>query len=55
MKIFRSLFAKQHLYREELEYKLEHDADALIEQMADVSFVVHPDRPNSLAGGPRAD
>ena len=43
------------LYREELEYKLEHDADALIEQMADVSFVVHPDRPNSLAGGPRAD
>ena len=37
------------LYREELEYKLEHGADALIEQMATVSFVVHPDRPNSLA------
>ena len=36
------------LYREELEYKLEHDANALIEQMADVSFVVHPDRPNSM-------
>ena len=37
------------LYREELAYKLEHDADALIEQMAEVSFVVHPDRPNSVA------
>ena len=36
------------LYREELEYKLEHDANALIEQMADVSFVVHSDRPNSM-------
>ena len=36
------------LYREELEYKLAHDADALIEQMAEVSFVVRPDRPNSL-------
>ena len=36
------------LYREELEYKLEHDADALIEQMAEVSFVVSPDRPNSM-------
>ena len=36
------------LYREELEYKLEHDANAFIEQMADVSFVVHSDRPNSM-------
>ncbi len=36
------------IYREELEYKLEHGADALIEQMAEVSFVVHPDRPSSL-------
>ena len=36
------------LYREELEYKLEHDGDALIEKMADVSFVVHPDRLNSM-------
>ena len=33
------------LYREEVEYKLEYGADALIEQMAEVSFVVHPDRP----------
>ena len=36
------------LYREELEYKLEHDADTLIEQMAEVDFVVHPDRPSSM-------
>ena len=39
------------LYREELEYKLAHDADSLIEQMAEVSFVVRPDRPNSIADG----
>ena len=38
------------LYREELEYKLGHDADALIEELAQVSFVVRPDRPNSMAG-----
>ena len=37
------------LYREELEYKLEHDADALMEQMAEVSFVVCPDRRNTVA------
>lgn len=36
------------LYQEELEYKLEHDADALIEQMAEVSFVVYSDRPSSI-------
>ncbi len=36
------------LYREELEYKLAHDADALLERMAEVSFVVRPDRPNSF-------
>ena len=36
------------LYREEVEYKLEYGADALIEQMADVSFVVHPDRPTAF-------
>ena len=36
------------LYREELEYKLEHDADALLEQMAEVSFVVCPDRRNTV-------
>ena len=38
------------LYREELKYKLGHDADALIEGLAQVSFVVRPDRPNSMAG-----
>lgn len=32
------------LYRDELEYKLEHDAEALLDKMADVSFVVQPDR-----------
>ncbi len=37
------------LYREELEYKLEHDTDDLIEKMTGVDFVVCPDRPNSLA------
>ena len=33
------------LYKEEMEYKLKHDADALLEQMENVSFVVQPDRP----------
>ena len=32
------------LYRDELEYKLEHDAEALLVKMADVSFVVQTDR-----------
>ena len=36
------------LYREELDYKLEHGADALLEKMADVSFVVNPEQPKSL-------
>ena len=36
------------LYREEMEYKLEHDADALLERLAEVSFVVCPDRPSCL-------
>ena len=36
------------LYRNELEYKLEHGAEALIERMAAVDFVVHPDRPGSM-------
>ena len=39
------------LYREEMAYKLEHDADALLEKMADVSFVVDPNRPNSMKKG----
>ena len=36
------------LYREEMEYKLEHDADTLLEKMAEVDFVVDPDRPNCM-------
>lgn len=36
------------LYRDAMEYKLEHGADALIEKMAEVSFVVQPERPNCL-------
>ena len=32
------------LYREELDYKLEHGADALLEKMANISFVANPIR-----------
>ena len=38
------------LYRDEMEYKLAHDADALLDKMADVSFVVDPSRRDVLAG-----
>ena len=37
------------LYRDELKYKLDHDADTLLEKMADVSFVVNPNRRDVLA------
>ncbi len=37
------------LYRNEIEYKLEHDADALLEKMAGISFVVNPTRRDVLA------
>ena len=36
------------LYRNELQYKVEHDADALLEKMADISFVVDPARRNAI-------
>lgn len=36
------------LYREELEYKLEHNAEALLEKLAEADFVVHPDWPADL-------
>lgn len=36
------------LYRNELQYKLEHDADALLEKMADISFVADPVRRNAI-------
>ena len=37
------------LYHNEVEYKMEHDADALLEKMADISFVVNPTRPDAVA------
>ena len=43
------------LYRNELKYKLEHDADALLEKMAGVSFVVNPTRQNAITRGTFAD
>ena len=36
------------LYRNELQYKLEHDADALLEKMAGIRFVVDPTRRNAI-------
>ena len=36
------------LYADELDYKLAHDADALLEKMAGISFVVHPNRPDAV-------
>ena len=39
------------LYRDELEYKLAYDAEALLEKMAGIGFVVQPDRPDALSGG----
>ena len=40
------------LYRDELEYKLAHDADALMDKMDGISFVVEPDRQNAITRGP---
>ena len=39
------------LYRDELEYKLAHGAEALLDKMEGISFVVHPDRPDALTMG----
>ena len=36
------------LYRNELEYKLRHDADALLDRMAGTDFVVETDRRNVI-------
>ena len=36
------------LYHNEMEYKMEHDADALLEKMAGISFVVNPTRQGCL-------
>ena len=39
------------LYRDELEYKLAHDADALLDKMNGISFVAEPDRQNAATSG----
>ena len=39
------------LYGDELDYKLAHDADALLDKMDDISFVVRPDRPDAITRG----
>ena len=39
------------LYRDELEYKLAHDADALLDKMEGISFVVEPDRQDAITRG----
>ena len=41
------------LYRDELEYKLEHDADALLEKMAGISFTVNSTRQDAITIGTR--
>ena len=38
------------LYRSEMEYKVDHGADALLDKLADTSFVIDPHRPDVLAG-----
>ena len=39
------------LYRDELDYKMEHDADALLDKMNGISFVVEPDRQDAITRG----
>ncbi len=39
------------LYQDELEYKLAHDADALLGKMNGISFVVEPDRQDAITRG----
>jgi len=39
------------LYADELDYKLEHDADALLNRMRGISFVVNPTRQNAITRG----
>ena len=43
------------LYRDELEYKLAHDADALLDKMNGISFVAEPDRQNAATSGTLSD
>jgi len=39
------------LYEDELDYKLEHDVDALLDKMAGISFVVNPTRQDAITHG----
>ena len=39
------------LYEDELDYKLEHDADALLDKMGGISFVVNPTRQDAITRG----
>ncbi len=39
------------LYREELEYKMEHGSDALLDKMDGISFVTYNTRPNAMTMG----
>ncbi|WP_370826793.1 DUF2185 domain-containing protein [Fournierella massiliensis] len=39
------------LYRDELDYKLEHDADTLLNKMRGISFVVNPTRQDAITRG----
>ena len=39
------------LYRDELEYKMAHDADALLDKMDGISFVTYNTRPNAITMG----
>jgi len=39
------------LYEDELDYKLAHDADALLDKMDGISFVVNPTRQNAITRG----
>ena len=39
------------LYRNELDYKLQHDADTLLAKMNGISFVVQPARPDAITRG----
>ncbi len=43
------------LYHNEMEYKMEHDVDALLEKMAGISFVVNPTRRNAITRGTLVD
>ena len=43
------------LYEDELNYKLEDDADALLDKMAGISFVVNPTRQDAIIRGTLSD